>query len=170
MRRVVVGVSGTPGSLAVLHRAAAEARVREAELWAVMAWQAPGGELGSRSACNASALAQCRGAAVERLREVLSTAFDAERPGVSLAGLTVRATPGAALVDTARGSDDLLVVGTGSRTALSRLIRPSVARYCLAHAACPVLTVPPSPLEAELDAVHRRNLWHLPLDTRELAP
>lgn len=169
MPRVVVGVSGTPGSLAVLHRAAAEARVREAELWAVMAWQAPGSELGSRSSCNMSALAQCRAATVERLREALNTAFASERPGVTLAGLTVRATPGAALVDTAR-ADDLLVVGTGSRTPLRRLIRPSVARYCLAHAACPVLTVPPSPLLAELDAVHRRNLWHLPLDASELAP
>lgn len=169
MRRVVVGVSGTPGSMAVLHRGAAEARVRDAELWVVMAWQAPGTELGSRSSCNVSTLVQCRAAAVERLREVLNTAFDAERPGVTLAGLTVRATPGAALVDTARGTDDLLVVGTGSRAPLRRLIRPSVARYCLAHAACPVLTVPPSPLQAELDAVHRRNLWHLPLDTSELA-
>ncbi|MET9464679.1 universal stress protein [Streptomyces sp. NPDC006544] len=170
MRRVVAGVSGTPGSLAVLHRAAGEARVRDAELWVVMAWQAPSGELGSRSSCNVSALAQCRATVVERLREVPNTAFDAEKPGVTPAGLTVRATPGAALVDTARGADDLLVVGTGSRSALSRLIRPSVARYCLAHAACPVLAVPPSPLEAELDAVHRRNLWHLPLDTSELAP
>lgn len=170
MRRVVVGVSGTLGNPAVLHRGAAEARVREAELWVVMAWQAPGGELGSRSACNVSSLAVCRTAAVERLREILDEAFGAEGPGTTLAGLTVRATPGTALVDTARACDDLLVVGSGSRSLLRRLFRPAVARYCLAHAACPVLIVPPSPLEAELDAVHRRNLWHLPLDTRELAP
>ncbi|WP_407835814.1 universal stress protein [Streptomyces sp. DSM 116496] len=169
MRRVVVGVSGTLGNRAVLHRGAAEARVHDAELWTVMAWQAPGGELGSRSACNVSSLAACRAAAVERLREVLDEAFGKKGPGVTLAGLTVRATPGAALVDTARAGDDLLVVGSGSRSPLRRLVRPSVARYCLAHAACPVLIVPPSPLEAELDAVHRRNLWHLPLDTRELA-
>ncbi|MFG2997382.1 universal stress protein [Streptomyces sp. NPDC048340] len=170
MRRVVVGVSGTPGSLAALHRAAAEARAREAQLWVVMAWQAPGGELGSRNSCNVSALAQCREAAAERLRRILDLAFGARPAGVTPAGLTVRATPGAALVDTARGGDDLLVVGAGSRALLRRLARPSVARYCLAHAVCPVLTVPPPPLQAELDAVHRRNLWHLPLDTRELAP
>ncbi|MFD9353218.1 universal stress protein [Streptomyces sp. NPDC060031] len=170
MRRVVVGVSGTPGSLAALHRAAAEARVRDAQLWAVMAWQAPGGGLGSRGSCAAPVLAQCRGAAVERLRRLLDLAFGAEPPGVALAGVSVRATPGAALVDAARGCDDLLVVGAGSRARLRRLVRPSVARYCLAHAACPVLTVPPPPLQADLDAVHRRNLWHLPLDARELAP
>ncbi len=170
MRRVVVGVSGTPGSLSALHRAAAEARMRDAGLWVVMAWQAPGGELGSRSSCNVPVLGDCRAAVVERLREVLDGAFGAAGPGVTLAGLTVRATPGAALVDTARGSGDLLVVGTGSRGPLRRLVLPSVARYCLAHAACPVLTVPPSPLQADFDEMHRRNLLRMPLDARELSP
>ncbi|MFF2789951.1 universal stress protein [Streptomyces sp. NPDC058049] len=170
VRKVVVGATGTPGSLAALHKAAAEARARDAELWAVLAWQPPGGELGSRNGLGPAALAECRAAAVERLREVLDTAFGAVRPGVALAGLTVRATPGAALVDTARDPEDLLVVGTGSRTVWRRLVRPSVARYCVAHAACPVLAVPPSPLQAELESVHRRNVWRIPLDLRELAP
>ncbi|MFD9480493.1 universal stress protein [Streptomyces nojiriensis] len=73
-------------------------------------------------------------------------------------------------MDTARDPEDLLVVGTGSRTVWRRLVRPSVARYCVAHAACPVLAVPPSPLQAELESVHRRNVWRIPLDLRELAP
>ncbi|RSS81739.1 universal stress protein [Streptomyces sp. WAC06614] len=170
LRRVVVGVTGTPGNLAALHRAAAEARVRGAELLAVLAWQSPGGELGSRHSLGPSALAHCRAAAVERLRETLDTAFGAVKPGVALEGLTVRGTPGAALVDVARDTEDLLVVGTGSRTLVRRLVRPSVARYCLAHASCPVLAVPPSPLKAELEAVHRRNAWRVPLDLRELTP
>ncbi|MFE5562473.1 universal stress protein [Streptomyces sp. NPDC056544] len=170
VRKVVVGATGTPGSLAALHKAAAEARVRDAELWVVLAWQPPGGELGSRNCLGPAALAECRAAVVERLREVLDTAFGAVNPGVTLAGLTVRGTPGAVLVDTARDPDDLLVVGTGSRTVWRRLVRPSVARYCVAHAACPVLAVPPSPLQAELESVHRRNVWRIPLDLRELAP
>ncbi|MFI8387587.1 universal stress protein [Streptomyces sp. NPDC085540] len=170
MRRVVVGVTGRPGSLTALHRAAAEARLRDAELRVVLAWQSPGGELGSSNGLGPSALAQCRAAAVERLREALDTAFGAAGPGIPLAGLTVRGTAGAVLVDTARDPDGLLVVGTGSRAALRRLVRPSVARYCLAHATCPVLAVPPSPLQAELESVHRRNAWRIPLDPRELAP
>ncbi|MFF4427860.1 universal stress protein [Streptomyces sp. NPDC001513] len=169
MPKVVVGATGTPGSLAALHKAAAEARVRGAELWVVLAWQSPGGELGSRNGLGPAALAECRAAVVERLRDVLDTAFGAAHPGVTLAGLTVRGTAGAALVDTASDPDDLLVVGTGSRAAWRRLVRPSVARYCVAHAACPVLAVPPSPLEAELDVAHRRNFWRMPLDLRELA-
>ncbi|MEV7520361.1 universal stress protein [Streptomyces sp. NPDC091371] len=168
-QRVVTGVSGSPGSLTALHRAAAEARLRDAELWVVLAWQAPGGatRLG-RHGGGAFPTASCRAAAVERLRAALDTAFGTVRPGVTLAGLTVRGTPGAALVDAARDADDLIVVGTGSRSLVRRL-RPSVARYCQSHAPCPVLTVPPSPLQAELDSVHRRNLWRLPLDLRELA-
>ncbi|WP_330329178.1 universal stress protein [Streptomyces sp. NBC_00536] len=169
--RVVVGATGSPGSLAALHRAAAEARVRGAELWVVLAWRPPGGDLGSRGGAGTTVLSACRTAAVDRLREVLDTAFGTAPPGVPLGGVAVRGTPGAALVDaTARDPADLLVVGTGSRAPLRRLVRPSVARYCLAHATCPVLAVPPSPLQAALDSVHRRNLWHLPLDPRELTP
>lgn len=169
MPKIVVGVSASPGSLSALHRAAAEARLRRVELCAVLAWQAPGGERGSHGSCAVSALALCRSAAEERLREVLCTGFDAKALGVALSGYTVRGTAGAALVDAARDPDDLLVVGAGPRGPVRRLLRPSVARYLLAHAACPVLTVPPSPLQAAYEAAHRRNSWHLPLDLRELA-
>ncbi|MFD4137796.1 universal stress protein [Streptomyces sp. NPDC058572] len=167
--RVVVGVSGDSCSLTALHRAADEARMRGAELWVVLAWQPVGGGLGRRSSAVPALYADCRSVAVERLRGILDTAFGAMKPGVTLAGLTVCGTAGAALVDVARHSQDLLVVGTGKGGRLRRSLRPSVARYCLAHAPCPVLTVPPSPLEADLAAAHRRNVWRIPLDTRELA-
>ncbi|MCX4544925.1 universal stress protein [Streptomyces sp. NBC_01565] len=167
--RVVVGTGGSLGSLAALHRAAAEARARDAELWVVLAWQPPGGGLGGRGSCGLSVLDGCRSVAVERLREILGTAFGERPPGVTLAGLTARGTPGAALVDAVHDPGDLLVVGTGSRGPLLRALAPSVARYCVAHAPCPVLAVPPSPLQANLTAVRRRNAWRMPLDARELA-
>ncbi|MFJ9643219.1 universal stress protein [Streptomyces sp. NPDC101206] len=88
MPKVVVGVSGSPGSLAALHRAAAEARARRAELCAVLAWQPPGGGPGGRSSCAVPAPAQWRAAAALQLREVLDAAFGTERPGVTVAGLT----------------------------------------------------------------------------------
>lgn len=167
--RVVVGVSGSPCSLTALHRAAVEARMRDAELWVVLAWKPVGGELTRRSSALPSLYADCRSVAVERLRDILDTAFSAVKPGVTLAGLAVRGTAGPALVDVARHPQDLLVVGTGKGGPLRRSLRPSVARYCLAHAPCPVLTVPPSPLHADLATAHRRNAWRIPLDTRELA-
>ncbi|WP_326778419.1 universal stress protein [Streptomyces sp. NBC_01445] len=59
-----------------------------------------------------------------------------------------------------------MVVGAGHRGHLHRALHPSVSRYCLAHACCPVLAIPPSPLEADLAAAHLRNVWRLRLDTR----
>ncbi|MFI2782529.1 universal stress protein [Streptomyces sp. ALB3] len=167
--RVVAGVGGTSGSPAVLRRAAAEARLRGAELWAVLAWDAPGaGVRGRHGAGLAPSLPVCRADAVERLRGALHAAFGAAGAGVPVVGRAVRGAPGAALVDAARAEDCVVVVGTGPRGALHRCLWPSVARYCVAHAPCPVLTVPPSPLRAELAAARRRNTLRLRLDTREL--
>ncbi|WP_406247008.1 universal stress protein [Streptomyces anulatus] len=165
-QRIVVGVSGSPGSLAALHRAAAEARERNAELYAVLAWQLPGGGLGGRATYGAAVLRECREAAVEDLRTLLYGAFAVRRPGVALSGLAVRGEPGAVLVEAAGSADGLLVVGTGSRRRWLSALRPSVARYCLAHAVCPVLAVPPNPLEAELAAVQSHS-WTLPPMTGE---
>ena len=166
--RVVAGVSGSLGSLTALHRAAVEARRSGAELWAVLAWAPPGGELGHRGPPAPAILAECRRVAGERLLLALDAAFGPAVPGVRLEGVVVRGTPGAALVDIADGPDDLMVLGAGSRGRLRRALRPSVSRYCLAHAACPVLAVPPSPLQHEIDVVHRRIAWRAPVDLREL--
>ncbi|MEU8778931.1 universal stress protein [Streptomyces sp. NPDC048606] len=166
--RVVAGTCGSLGSLTALHRAAEEARTRDAELWVVLAWQPPLGGPGARGGGGTPLLTGCREGAVRRLREILRTAFGDGPPGVTLAGLTVRGTPGAALVDTVRDPGDLLVVGTGSRTPLLRALCPSVSRYCLAHAPCPVLAVPHSPLQADLEAVHRRGGRRRPLNVADL--
>ncbi|GGX56256.1 universal stress protein [Streptomyces fructofermentans] len=167
-RRVIAGVSGSPGSLAALRRAALEARDTDAELIAVLAWEPPGGELAHRGALFPLADAELRKYAALRLLSTLGTAFGTAGPGVSWQGLIVRGTPGRALVETADRPDDILVVGTACGSSLRRALFPSVARYCLAHAACPVLAVPPSPLRGELAEVRRRIRLGLPLDAREL--
>jgi len=82
--------------------------------------------------------------------------------------LVVRGAPGPVLVAIADRESDLLVVGTGRRGLLHRALRRSTSRHCLAHAVCPVLAVPPSPLESELAAVHRRNAWRLRLDVGDV--
>ncbi len=171
-RRVVVGVNGSLGSLTALHRAAAEARVRGrgAELWTVLAWEPPGGDIPHRGGgCPPSLTATWRRMASERLAEALDTAFGAEGPGVPLQRLVAPGKPGKVLLAAADRSDDLLVIGAGARGRLRRAMWPSVSRYCVAHASCTVLTVPPSPLHQALATVQRRNAWKLPLNTRELA-
>jgi hypothetical protein len=66
-----------------------------------------------------------------------------------------------ALDHAASRSGDLLVTGTGRHGRLGRMAGGQVSRYCLAHAAGPVLAVPPSALE-----IHSRRslpgwvMWH----------
>ncbi|MEV7319508.1 universal stress protein [Streptomyces sp. NPDC093970] len=168
-RRVVVGVSGSLGSVTALCRAAAEARRLEAELWPVLAWEPPGGELAARRSPAPPALVgEWQRLARERLLVVLDEVFGEATPaGVPLHGRVVRATPGLALVETADRDDDILVVGAGRR-GWHRAFSGRVTRYCLTHAHCPVLAIPPSPLEESLAAARRRNAWHLPLNTGKL--
>ncbi|MGW2962139.1 universal stress protein [Streptomyces sp. NPDC001220] len=168
--RVVVGVSGSLGSVTALRRAAAEARRREAELWPVLAWEPPGGELAARHSPTPPALVEeWQRLARRRLLVVLGEVFGEATPaGVPLHGLVVRATPGLALVETADRDDDVLVVGAGRR-GWHRAFSGRVTRYCLTHAHCPVLAIPPSPLEDALASAHRRNSWHLPMSVRQLS-
>ena len=167
--RVVVGVSGSPGSLTALRRAAEEARLRGAELWAVLAWEPPEGDLPARrSPYTSFLLDEWQRRAREELVTAVTEVFGAGMPDLPLRALVARGAPGRALVRIAEGEQDVLVVGAGRRGLLHRVLRPSVSRYCLAHAACPVLAVPPSPLEAGLRAVHRRNLLGLRLDTQRM--
>ncbi|MFJ3234073.1 universal stress protein [Streptomyces sp. NPDC086787] len=167
--RVVVGVSGSLGSVTALRRAAAEARRLDAELWPVLAWVPPGGELAARRSPAAALLvAEWQRLAGQRLVSVLAEVFDETGPGLPMRALVVRGNPGPALVETASREDDVLVVGAGRRGRRPRAFSGLVSRYCLTHAACPVLAIPPSPLETELAAMHRRNTWHLPLNPRQL--
>ena len=75
---------------------------------------------------------------------------------LSVEALVVRGPTGPVLVDCADDPDDLLVIGTGRR-GLRRVAGRSVSRYCVAHARCPVVAVPPSALMEE--ANHGLHLW-----------
>ncbi len=100
--------------------------------------------------------------------DALDTAFGSDGPGVPLERLVAPGKPGRVLLAAADRGDDLLVIGAGARGRLRRAVRPSVSRYCVARACCTVLAVPPTSLHGTLTAVHRRNMWKLPLTTRGL--
>jgi nucleotide-binding universal stress UspA family protein len=160
--RVVVGVSGSLGSLAALHRGVAEARERGAVLVPVLAWEPPGGELGYRRSPCPPLLSAVREAAEQRLNEALDAAFGGADPGVPIRPVVIRGESGPALVHVADRADDLLVLGR-SGGLLRRRLRRSVSAYCAKEAGCPVLTVPVPELLHDLEALHRRTRWHLPV-------
>jgi hypothetical protein len=54
------------------------------------------------------------------------------------------------LVSLACQPADVLLVGAGRRSAAGWMAFSKVTRYCLAHAQCPVLAVPPPELAREL--------------------
>jgi len=159
VRRIIVGVHGSLGSLQALRFAADEARQRSVPLLAVTAWVPPGGDLAERRHSSPYLRKIWRDAAWERLW----AAFDAGLGGVpadlQVESRAVRGDTGPVLVDAADQPDDLLIIGTGRRARFGRMMRRSVSRYCLAHARCPVLAVPPSALMDEMS--HPLHSWHV---------
>jgi nucleotide-binding universal stress UspA family protein len=159
VRRIIVGVHGSLGSLQALRFAADEARQRNVPLLAVTAWIPPGGDLAERRHSSPYLRKIWREAAWERLW----AAFDAGLGGVpadlSVETQAVRGDTGPVLVETADQPDDLLIIGMGRRAGFGRMTRRSVSRYCLAHARCPVLAVPPSALMDEMS--HPLHSWHI---------
>jgi nucleotide-binding universal stress UspA family protein len=157
VRRVVVGVSGSLGSLQALRLAADEARAREATLVAVIAWVPPGGDLSERSHPSPYLRQIWREAARQRLADAFDAGLGGLPDDVAVVARIERGESGPVLVDVAGSPDDLLVIGTGRRSPIGRALHKSIGRYCLAHAKCPVLAVPPSALMDEVE--HGFRLW-----------
>jgi len=161
VRRIFVGVHGSLGSMQALRYATDEARRRDVPLIPVLAWLPPGGDLAERRSPSPYLRRVWLDAAWQRLW----TAFDAGLGGVpadvAVEPRVMRGDPGPVLVDVAESADDLLIIGTGRRSVLGgRCLRKSVGRYCLAHARCPVLAVPPSALMDEMSG-HGLRSWHM---------
>ena len=145
VRRVIVGASGSPGSLRALRHAEDLARQSDATLIPVLAWVPPGGDLAARQPCPAL-VRVWHEAAWQRLWDALEAAWGMVPVGLSVQPAVQRGQPGPVLAGLAGRPGDLLVVGAGRRGGLAWLGHGRVGRYCLAHAQCPVLAVPPATL------------------------
>jgi nucleotide-binding universal stress UspA family protein len=157
--RIVVGVHGSLGSLQALRWAAEEARERRVPLAAVVAWVPPGGDFAERSHPSGYLRKVWRDAAYKQLTDAFDECFGGIPDDLHVQARVERGEAGQVLVDVADQPGDLLVIGTGRRNAIGRALRRSVGRYCLAHAHCPVLAVPPSALMDEMQ--HGLLTWPL---------
>jgi len=159
VRRIIVGVHGSLGSLQALRYAADEARQRDLPLLPVIAWVPPGGDLAERRHSSPYLRKIWRDAAFERLTAAFDDGLGGMPADLRVEPHVERGDTGPVLVDVADQPDDLLVIGTGRRCGVRRLVRGSVGRYCLAHARCPVLAVPPSALMDEMS--HGLHSWRV---------
>jgi nucleotide-binding universal stress UspA family protein len=146
-RRIVVGVDGSPASVAALAWAAREAQLRQAELHAVYAWE-------DVTRCHAPYAAHCdlpsrqesRAAAASLLASSVRAAFG-QAPPRSLRmevaeGRPERVLPG-------RAADcEMLVLGSTRRAGDFPAAGP-VHRACLRSAPCPLVFVGPPATNSE---------------------
>jgi nucleotide-binding universal stress UspA family protein len=156
--RVVVGVSGSLGSLAALRHACRLARRDRAKVLAVLAWTPPGGELAYRQAPCPSLSTMWERQATLRLMDAFDAALGGFPRDVTVEPVVLRAPAAEALTTTADRQDDLLVVGGTPGGLPTRLLHGAVRRRVLAHAACPVLAVrPPTPPRGALRALRHAD-------------
>jgi nucleotide-binding universal stress UspA family protein len=150
LRRIVVGVHGSLGSLQALRWAADEAQERQVPLVPVIAWVPPGGDIAECSHPSPYLRKVWQDAACKRLTDAFDEGLGGLPEDLEVRGRVERGDAGPVLVDLSAQPGDLLVIGTGRRNPVGRALRRSVGRYCLAHAKCPVLAVPPSALMDEM--------------------
>lgn len=147
--RVIVGVSGSPGSITALRYAEFFSHGGDVIVLAVHAWVPPGGDLAERRSPSPELCRLCEEAARQRLRDAIFAAWGTGLPEVDARAIVQRGEAGPVLAGLACSAGDLLVVGAGRRGRLARVWGGKVTRYCLAHARCPVLAVPPPALARE---------------------
>ncbi len=149
-RRIIAGVSGSPRCLPALRRAADLADALDATLLPIHVWAPPAMELASHQFPSERRYQEWEDAAWQRLWDALDAAFGGLPASLRVQPVIAQGTPGWTLVSAASGADDVLVIGMGRQGRVSRLWQATVSRYCLAHAGCPVIAIPPPELEPAL--------------------
>ena len=141
MQRIVVGIDGSDNSRRALEWALTEAKIRQARLTVVSAWQIPKAVLSSPVAMAAYDEDVWRSEATETLRATLES-VDLDELPAGLDRQVVEGPPAKVLLDTSSGAD-LVVVGSRGRGGFAGLLLGSVSQQVAHHARCPVVIVPP---------------------------
>jgi len=136
---VVVGVDGSPESVAALVWAGRYAAATGAKVRAVHAWHYPtAAGMPPQGTTPESVTAEVE----QRIRDQITNAmFEAHTdPALEVETKIVYAHPVEALVNESAGAD-LLVVGHRGHGAFSGMMVGSVSLHCVTHARCPVVVV-----------------------------
>jgi nucleotide-binding universal stress UspA family protein len=153
-RRIIVGVSGSLGSLAALRFGVDQARRTTGAMDAVLAWSPPGGEASPRS--DLPPLVQVwTEQAAQRLHRGFCEALGGVPGDLDVRLHVRRGRPGPVLVGHADRASDLLVIGASTAGAVRRLLLGSVGSYCATRSRCALVLAPQPSLAHEL-----RPRWH----------
>ena len=141
MGKIIVGVDGSPGSIAALRWAHAEAALRGASLEAIAVWQYP--MMTTMPAFGAMPdVTDLSKQTEEHLLEILRANGIESTPEVAVSVCVAEGTAASALTSAATGAD-LLVVGSRGHGGFAGLLLGSVSHQCTMHAPCPVVVVHP---------------------------
>ena len=135
--RIVVGVDGSPASLAAARWAADQAVRTHASLDLVAVWEWTTGYGWSVVPPEWDPPGDSR-----RQLEHLAATLATTHPDVAFTTTVVEGSAGPVLVAAALDAD-LLVVGSRGRGPLRGAVLGSVSLHCVTHAPCPVTVVPP---------------------------
>jgi nucleotide-binding universal stress UspA family protein len=131
--KIVVGVDGSPHSLAALRWSLDQARGRQGGVTVLFAWQVPFVSIPG---------AFDRNELEEAYREFLVTTVSnvVPSPKVPLETILAEGDATESLVEAAKDAD-MLVLGIRGRSPVTGLMLGSVSQACAAHAACPVVLI-----------------------------
>lgn len=137
---IVVGVDGSPGSVAALRWALTEAALHQTTVRAVSCWSLPamyGVDIAATSALDPNDIA---GEAARSLHQAVTEAL-AGNPAPSLDEVVIPGLPSQVLVHESEDAD-MVVVGARGHGGFMGLLLGSVATQVVNHAKCPVVVVP----------------------------
>ena len=149
MGEIVVGVERSRTAVAALRWAAEQARVSGSRLRGVHA-VALARSTSSPGVAGAPVVEKPLDELDRTYVEQVASVWDSVRPESDWELQFIRDAPGPTLVAQSSHAS-LLVVGTRDHVGINRIVSGSVSHYCLSHASCPVVAVPPTDVPPRSD-------------------
>ena len=142
MSEIVVGLDVSPASLAALAWAANQAQLTGGDLRAVHALMVPVAMLAAVGQMSVPTSPAGLDGVTDAYRDAVTAVWKTVQPEPNWRLEFYNADPGRLLAIESKHAA-LLVIGTREHVGWGRILNGSVSHYCLNHATCPVVAVPP---------------------------
>jgi nucleotide-binding universal stress UspA family protein len=144
-KRIVVGVDGSRYSKTALRWAVTQARLTDAPIAVVGAWQSPMVSEYSFGWSPALYDGDSMATITEKvLAETVAEVTGEQDKPVEISTRVVQGHPAQVLLEAAVGAD-MLVLGSRGHGTFAGILLGSVSQHCVQHAPCPVVVIPQEP-------------------------